>query len=217
MGPPGAGKGTQAKIIAERYRVPHVATGDMFREHVQRKTPLGALAEAYMARGELVPDQVVIAMLAERIAQPDCAGGFILDGFPRTVAQAQVLDRLLAEAGWPPPLVVHFVVDTAVLVRRLAGRRVCTRGGEIYNIYEHPPRVPGRCDRDGGELVQRADDSEPVVRERLAAYQQHTRPVIDYYRASGLVEDLDGEQTPEEVTRALGAILQRVGVGDCRL
>src|SRR5579884_216260 len=180
MGPPGAGKGTQAQVLAARYGVPHIATGDMFREHVRQGTPLGREAEAYMRRGELVPDRVVVAMLAERIAQPDCAAGFILDGFPRTVAQAEVLDRLLAAAGWPRPLVVHFAVAHGV-------------------------------------LVQRPDDSEEVIHERLVTYQQHTLPVLDYYRRAGLVEEVNGEGTPEQVTAAVVAIVEKVVCGDGRL
>jgi adenylate kinase len=170
LGPPGAGKGTQAKQLARLYGVPHLSTGDMLRDHVSRGTELGRKAKPIMERGELVPDEIVLGMVEERIAQPDCAGGFVFDGFPRTLAQAKALDQILERARMGPPLVFHFVVDTKLLFRRLTGRRMCKIGGEIYNIYEHPPKVPGRCDNDGGELVQRPDDREDVIRERLPAY-----------------------------------------------
>ena len=153
IGAPGAGKGTQAKGVAKGYGVPHLSTGDMFREHVSRGTPLGQQAKPIMARGELVPDSIVLGMVAERIARPDCAHGFVLDGFPRTRPQAEKLEELLEGRGFGRPLVLHIVVDAALLLKRLTGRRTCQVGGEIYNVYERPPKVPGRCDNDGGELV----------------------------------------------------------------
>jgi len=209
LGPPGAGKGTQAKQIAQEYGVPHISTGDMFREHVSRGTPLGLRAKAIMERGELVPDDLVLSMVEERISRPDCAQGFILDGFPRTLPQAQRLDEIL-ERRKVQPLVVHFVVDQNRLMRRLTGRRTCAIGGEIYNVYDHPPKVPGRCDRDGGELVQRPDDREEVIAERLAAYERQTRPLVDYYRGSGVLKDVDGMAPPEAVTKdVLGLLAQK--------
>lgn len=209
LGPPGAGKGTQAKQIAQEYGVPHISTGDMFREHVSRGTPLGMRAKAIMERGELVPDDLVLSMVEERISRPDCAEGFILDGFPRTLPQAQRLDEIL-ERRKVQPLVVHFVVDQNQLMRRLTGRRTCAIGGEIYNIYDHPPKVAGRCDRDGGELVQRPDDREEVIAERLAAYERQTRPLVDYYRGRGVLKDVDGMAAPEAVTKdVLGLLAQK--------
>ncbi|MDE3135669.1 MAG: adenylate kinase [Acidobacteriota bacterium] len=209
IGPPGAGKGTQAKTVAARYGVPHLSTGDMFRDHFGRGTELGVRAKAFMDRGELVPDEIVVAMIEQRIAAPDCAHGFILDGFPRTVAQAEALDRMLGRAGRSEPLVVHVKLDSSLILRRLTGRRMCKVGGEIYNIYDRPPKTPNRCDHDGGELAQRDDDREEVIRERLAAYEEHTQPVVAYYRQRGLVQDLDGSGAPEAVTRALFELIDR--------
>jgi len=201
LGPPGAGKGTQARQVAESYGAPHLSTGDMFREHVSRGTPLGLRAKPIMERGELVPDDLVLSMVEERISRPDCNDGFILDGFPRTLPQAQKLDEILGRRFKTDPLVVHFVVDQNQLMRRLTGRRTCAIGGEIYNIYDHPPKVPGRCDRDGGELVQRPDDREEVIRERLGAYERQTRPLVDYYRGRGVLKDIDGMAAPATVTK----------------
>ena len=201
LGPPGAGKGTQARQIAEAYGVPHLSTGDMFREHVSRGTPLGLRAKPIMERGELVPDDLVLSMVEDRISRPDSAGGFILDGFPRTIPQAEALDEILRKRFKTDPLVVHFVVDKNQLMRRLTGRRTCGIGGEIYNIYDHPPKVPGRCDRDGGDLIQRPDDREDVIAERLAAYERQTRPLVDYYRRQGVLKDVDAMAAPEAVTK----------------
>jgi len=201
LGPPGAGKGTQARQIAESYSVPHLSTGDMFREHVSRGTPLGLRAKPIMERGELVPDDLVLSMVEERISRPDCGDGFLLDGFPRTLPQAEKLDEILRKRFKTRPLVVHFVVDRNQLMRRLTGRRTCAMGGEIYNIYDHPPKVPGRCDRDGGELMQRPDDREEVIAERLAAYERQTRPLVDYYRGRGVLKDVDGMAAPAAVTK----------------
>jgi len=207
LGPPGAGKGTQARQIAESYSVPHLSTGDMFREHVGRGTPLGLRAKPIMERGELVPDDLVLSMVEERISRPDCGDGFLLDGFPRTLPQAEKLDEILRKRFKTQPLVVHFVVDRNQLMRRLTGRRTCAMGGEIYNIYDHPPKVPGRCDRDGGELMQRPDDREEVIAERLAAYERQTRPLVDYYRGRGVLKDVDGMAAPAAVTKSVLELL----------
>lgn len=209
LGPPGAGKGTQAKQVAQLYHVPHLSTGDMFRDHVGRGTPLGLKAKPIMERGELVPDKIVLAMVEERVSRPDCRNGFVLDGFPRTLPQAEKLSELLRGLNFGRPLVLHFVVDTHQLLRRLTGRRTCSVGGEIYNIYERPPKMSGRCDNDGGELVQRPDDREEVIAERLAAYERQTKPLVDYYRSQGVLEDVDGSAGVEAVTRAVLGILAR--------
>jgi len=209
LGPPGAGKGTQARQIAESYGVPHLSTGDMFREHVSRNTPLGLRAKPIMERGELVPDDLVLSMVEDRISRPDCADGFILDGFPRTLPQAEKLDEILRRRFKTDPLVVHFVVDQDQLMRRLTGRRTCKIGGEIYNIYDHPPKVPGRCDHDGGELIQRPDDREEVIGERLAAYERQTRPLVDYYWRRGVLKDVDGMAAPPAVTKNVLELLAR--------
>jgi adenylate kinase len=210
LGPPGAGKGTQAKQVAKYFGVPHLSTGDMLRDHVSHDTPLGRRAKPIMDRGDLVPDEIVLDMVAERIARPDGANGFVLDGFPRTLPQAEKLDQILQTRSWGKPVVVHFVVDPAHLLRRLTGRRTCAINGEIYNIYDQPPRVGGRCDNDGGELIQRADDREEVITERLAAYEAQTRPLVDYYRQQGVLVDVDGMALPAAVT---GRVLEILGAG----
>jgi len=209
IGPPGAGKGTQAKEVAGLYGVPHLSTGDMFREHVGQGTPLGRRAKPMMERGELVPDAIVLGMVEERIARPDCAHGFVFDGFPRTEAQAARLAELLAARGFRRPVVVHFAVDNGILLRRLTGRRMCKVGGEIYNVYDRPPKVPGRCDNDGGELVQRPDDREEVIAPRLVAYEKLTAPLVAYYRSQGVLEDVNGASNVDEVTRQVLEILRR--------
>jgi adenylate kinase len=210
LGPPGAGKGTQAKLVAQQYGVPHLSTGDMFREHVSRGTELGRRAQPIMESGALVPDEIVLAMVEERIARPDCARGFIFDGFPRTLGQAERLDEILARTPLARPLVVHFVVPPELLLRRLTGRRTCKICGAIYNVYAHPPKVSGRCDVDHGELVERPDDREEVVRERLAAYDRQTRPLVEYYRRRGVLQDLDGSAPAGRVAELLQKVLERV-------
>lgn len=209
LGPPGAGKGTQARQIAEAYGVPHLSTGDMFREQISRGTTLGMRAKPIMERGELVPDDLVLSMVEERISRPDGNDGFILDGFPRTLAQAEALDEILRRRFKTEPLVVHFVVDSNQIMRRLTGRRTCKIGGEIYNIYDHPPKVPGRCDRDGGELVQRPDDREEIIAERLAAYERQTHPLVHYYRSRGVLKDVDGMASPQAVTKGVLELLEQ--------
>ena len=211
LGPPGAGKGTQAKLLSERYDVPHLSTGDMLREHVSTGTELGRKAKPIMDRGELVPDEIVLGIVEERISRPDCAEGFVFDGFPRTMPQAQRLDEILAKRKFSKPVVVNFHVDDDVLIRRVAGRRVCSVGGEIYNIYERPPRDDSRCDNDGGALIQRSDDRAEVVRDRLAAFERQTRPLIDYYRSTGDLAEVDGSASVEVVSKKLLEILAEHG------
>ena len=199
LGPPGAGKGTQAKVLAKYFGAPHLSTGDMLREHVEHGTSLGLQAQPIMARGELVPDSLVLKMVAERIERPDCTHGFVFDGFPRTVAQAQYLGQLLVEHGSRRPIVIHLVVDLPLLMRRLTGRRLCKVGGEIYNIYDNPPKIAGKCDVDGGELIQRPDDSEEVISPRLRAYEKQTSPLVAYYKRLGLLHSVDAAKSVEEV------------------
>ena len=210
LGPPGAGKGTQAKRVAEQYGVPHLSTGDMLRDNVARGTDLGRKARPVMGSGALVPDDIVLAMVEERIARPDCAGGFIFDGFPRTLAQAEALNRILEQLDFGEPLVIFFRVTDEVLMRRLSGRRTCKACGEIYNIYDRPPRVQGRCDKDGGELVQREDDRPEVIRERLAAYEKQTMPLVEYYRGLGVLKPIDGAEDIGSVARALSGIFSQL-------
>lgn len=217
LGPPGAGKGTQAKLAARECGLPHLSTGDMFREAVGRGTPLGKKVQPILASGELVPDDLVMGMVEERLSQPDCAHGFIFDGFPRTLPQAEQLDTLLEKKGFGKPLVIDFCVSPDKLLRRLAGRWTCTVGGEIYNEFDAPPKISGVCDRDGGKLVQRPDDRADVVKERLAAYERQTRPLADYYRRRGVLEIVDAAKSVEEVSRALNAILKCADGPDGRL
>ena len=201
LGPPGAGKGTQAQELARKYGVPHLSTGDMLRENIAKGTPLGAKAKPLMERGELVPDSLVLKMVAARIERPDCSHGFVFDGFPRTVAQAQYLGELLKQHGFRQPVVIHFAIDPALLMRRITGRRMCKVGGEIYNVFERPPKLQGKCDYDGGELEQRPDDREEVVAPRLQAYQKQTAPLVAYYRRLGRLREVDAAKSVDEVAR----------------
>lgn len=207
LGPPGAGKGTQAKLVARRAGLEHLSTGDMFREHVLQGSELGRRAKPFMDLGDLVPDDIVLRMLEDRLANPDCAGGFVLDGFPRTLPQAEELTRILAQRGYGKPTVIHFVVDRGVLLRRLTGRRMCGICGRIYHAQDRAPRVPGLCNEDGGPLTQRQDDSESVIRERLIIYDRQTEPLVEYYKTHGSLWELDAGAEIESVTRAVLEIL----------
>ena len=201
LGPPGAGKGTQAKLIAEHYGIPHISTGDILRSNVARGTELGRKAKAVMERGELVSDDLVNGMVADRIKQPDCDRGFVLDGFPRTVAQAEWLDRELeGKAGNAGSTVVVDVdVSYNQLLQRLTGRRTCPVDGKIYNIYLQPPKENGVCDVCGTQLFQRVDDTEEVISERLKSYERQTLPLEDFYRKQGRLRRINGEQPVEKV------------------
>jgi len=192
LGPPGAGKGTQARELAGEWRVPQVATGEMLREAVAAGTPLGREAKRIMDTGALVSDEVMIGLIAERLRQPDATNGFILDGFPRTIAQAEALDRLLKELGHKLDGVLFFKVGEPELVRRLTGRRLCRKCQTAFHLVSAPPRQPGICDRCGGELYQRDDDSEATVRHRLEVYARQTAPLLDYYRGRGLLSSVKG-------------------------
>ena len=209
LGPPGAGKGTQAQELAKKFGVPHLSTGDMLRENIAQGNDLGKQAKPIMARGELVPDSLIMKMVAARIEQPDCSFGFVFDGFPRTVAQAQWLNELIRQHGFKQPVVMHFVIDQNLLMRRITGRRMCKKGGEIYNIYERPPKLAEKCDADGGELVQRPDDREEIVGPRLGAYAKMTAPLAEYYRRLGRLEDVDASQTVEQVSARVLQIVQK--------
>jgi adenylate kinase len=205
LGPPGAGKGTQARALAQGWGVPQVATGEMLRDAVAAGTPLGREAKRIMDTGALVPDDVMIGLIAERLRQPDAAPGFILDGFPRTIAQAEALDRLLKDLGHPLDRVVYFEVAEPELVRRLTGRRLCRRCQTAFHVVSAPPRQPGVCDRCGGELYQREDDSEATVRNRLQVYARQTAPLLDYYRHRDLLTSVSGEGS----IAAIGAAIQK--------
>jgi adenylate kinase len=209
LGPPGAGKGTQAQRIAQRYRLPHLSTGDMFRDNIQRDTDLGRKAKPLMERGELVPDEVVLGMVADRINQPDCAHGFVFDGFPRTLQQAGDLEQICKDHSLGCTVVLHMVVDPALLMRRLTGRRICKAGGHIYNVYERPPKREGICDLDGSELIHRPDDSEGVIGERLAAYDRQTQPLVQYYTLRSLLSPVDAMADADAVTESIARILDK--------
>jgi len=207
LGPPGAGKGTQAQRIAQRYNLPHLSTGDMFGDNIQRETELGRKAKPLMERGELVPDAIVLGMVADRINQPDCANGFVFDGFPRTLQQAADLEQICKQHHLGCTIVLHMVVNPGLLMRRLTGRRICKAAGHIYNIYERPPRREGICDVDGSELIHRADDSEGVIGERLAAYDRQTQPLVEYYTKRGLLSPVDAMADADAVTGSIAGIL----------
>jgi adenylate kinase len=203
LGPPGAGKGTQAKLLVERLRIPQISTGDMLRTAVQAGTPLGQEARQYMDRGALVPDGVIIGLVRERLQQPDCARGYILDGFPRTVAQAEALTATLADLGVSLDHVLSLEVPTEELVLRIAGRRTCRNCGAMYHVRFSPTAVDGRCDACGGPTYQRDDDREETVRRRLQVYTEQTAPLINFYEARGLLRRVGG-------TGEIGEIFQRI-------
>jgi len=207
LGPPGSGKGTQAQKLVERYKVPQISTGDIFRQAVRDQTELGKKAKEYMDRGELVPDQIVVGMVEERLSQPDCKNGFILDGFPRTIAQAEALDELLARRGEKLDAVLEISVPDEEVIKRLSGRRTCRQCGAMYHIEFNPPKEPGRCDKCKGELYQREDDKEEVIKSRLEVYHSQTAPLIEYYQKKGLLKKIDGVGGIKEIfSRAVSAL-----------
>ncbi|MCY0885550.1 MAG: adenylate kinase [Firmicutes bacterium] len=207
LGPPGAGKGTQADHLAAHFGVPHISTGAIFRQNLADRTPLGLEARRYMEAGQLVPDEVTIGMVAARLQEPDARAGFILDGFPRNVAQAEALDRMLARSGVGLTAALLLEADRDLVMARLTGRRVCERCGATYHVEYHPPKVAGVCDVCGGPLVQRPDDRPETVARRLDVYEQETRPVVDYYRRRGLLVTVPAEGAENEVTRRIIAAL----------
>ena len=200
LGPPGCGKGTQAKILIETCNIPQISTGDILREAIKEGTSLGAEAQSYMEKGLLVPDQVVIGIIENRLKQADCKNGFILDGFPRTLAQAEALDDTLAAMGLKLDYVFNIDVGEEELVKRLTGRRICRRCGESYHVIFNPPRVEGVCDSCQGELYQRDDDREETIRSRLKVYASQTAPLIDFYKKKNILHTIDGVGSIEEIT-----------------
>ena len=213
VGPPGAGKGTQATMLEEELGLKQVSSGDLFRENLKNQTELGLLAKSYMDRGELVPDNVTISMIKERLTRPDCEKGAILDGFPRTLEQAKALDGMLTSQGSKIDLVPALTVPDEELMGRLTGRRVCRSCGATYHMLFMPPRAEGVCDKCGGELYQRDDDSEATVRNRLEVYRNQTEPLIGYYDQAGVVARIDGAQAPDEVYEDIRMALGQVGGG----
>ncbi len=203
LGPPGAGKGTQARVVARELGIPHISTGDILRAAASKKTSLGLAAKAKMDKGQLVPDDLMCPIVEDRLCQPDCKEGAILDGFPRTLAQAECLTAMLSRVGLDEPLVLNIHVEPESVIKRLTGRRTCQTCGEIYNVYLNPPLRDGICDQDGGQLVQRADDNEEAIRIRLQAYDHDTLPLIDYYQSKGHLRQVDGNEEPEAITAKL--------------
>lgn len=220
LGAPGAGKGTQAKLISKTFGIPQISTGDLLRDNVARATPLGITAKSIMGTGALVPDQLVMDMVTGRLREADCERGFILDGFPRTVPQAEWLDSFLdkeregkdaaCRAACAPPVVIQLQVDCGKLLERIAGRRSCPTCGRIYNLYLQPPKVEGICDVEGATLICRPDDREDVVKERLKTYERQTLPLVDYYKSRGRLVVVDGDQAVEEVMRQAFSAIEHV-------
>ena len=209
LGPPGAGKGTQAEIVSEKLGLVHISSGDIFRENLKQQTELGKLAQGYMNRGELVPDDVTIAMIRERLSRPDCAKGALLDGFPRTPAQAEALAVTLAAWNAQVDCVPYISVPAEVLIERLSGRWTCRAEGHVYHEKYNPPKMAGKCDLDGSELYQRDDDKPATVENRIRVYMTQTSPLIEYYRQKGLLAEIDGMQSIEVVTANLMAAIRK--------
>lgn len=209
LGPPGVGKGTQAEILAEKTKLAHVSSGDLFRENIKNQTELGKLAKSYMDKGELVPDGVTISMIRDRISRPDCENGAILDGFPRTPTQADALEKMLAEFGGEVNAVPYITAAESVLVERTSGRWTCRDHGHIYHEKFSPPHKTGVCDFDGSELYQRDDDTVETVTKRIRVYLEQTMPLVEYYRKSGKLLEIDGAQHVEQVTKVLLSALKK--------
>ena len=207
LGAPGAGKGTQAKMIAEKYGIPHVSTGDIFRANIKNGTDLGKEAKKYMDQGLLVPDELTVKILLDRVAQPDCANGYVLDGFPRTIPQAEVLDKALAELGEKIDYAINVDVPDENIVKRMSSRRACVTCGATYHIEHVPPKKEGVCDKCGAELILRDDDKPETVLNRLKVYHDQTQPLIDFYTAKGVLKTVDGTVDMKDVFNAITAIL----------
>ncbi len=208
LGPPGVGKGTYARAVSKEFGIPHISTGDIFREEIARGSELGRKVKEYVEKGLLVPDEIVVEVVKKRLSQPDCKRGFILDGFPRTISQARALDEFA-----PPNLALLFVAPDEVIVERISGRRICAWCGAIYHVKYMPPKYPGICDRCGGPLIQRRDDRPEVVRERLKVYRETFTPIIDYYRGKGILREVNAsEQAPVVVPRVIKVIKEYYGI-----
>lgn len=208
LGPPGAGKGTQAVRLVEKYEIPHISTGDIFRKNIKEGTELGKKAQEYMNAGALVPDELVVDLVKDRLQQDDCKNGFLLDGFPRTIFQAEKLDEFLSESNLKMDIVINLKVEKEALIKRLTGRRVCKDCGASYHIVNIPPKKEGVCDICGGELIQRKDDNIETVENRINVYEEQTAPLIGYYKEAGSLVDFDGEASLDEV---FDAIVQAIG------
>lgn len=207
MGLPGAGKGTQAEQIAEKYHIPHISTGDMFRAAIKEETELGLKAKSYMDKGALVPDEVTIGIVRERLGKDDCKNGFLLDGFPRTVLQAESLETILSELGTSIDYCININVDQSILMERLTGRRICKSCGSTYHLVFNPPKVEGQCDKCGEELYQRADDNEETVGNRLEVNLKQSKPLLDFYENKGYLRNIDGQQDIKKVFQDITQLL----------
>jgi adenylate kinase len=210
FGPPGAGKGTQAKFIVDRFHIPQISTGDMLRVAVKDKTSLGLIAKKIMDAGELVPDDVVLGLVGERIALPDCSAGFVLDGFPRTIPQAESLELILKQLGTSIDFVISLDVDNAEIIQRLSGRRTCSSCGKGFHVSFDPPVIAGICDSCGAALIQRGDDTEDTVRNRLTVYDQMTAPLKDYYETAGILRHIDGSGSINAIHKQIELLLEGV-------
>lgn len=209
LGPPGAGKGTQAKKIAEHYSLPHISTGDILRENISNNTSLGVKAKSYMAKGELVPDELLITIIRDRLSKPDCSKGFLLDGYPRTVPQADALQMILTESNKKLDIVLNIDVDDEELIKRLSGRRVCASCGMSYHMVFNPPKEDEICDNCKGKLYQREDDKPEAIRNRLIVYKKQTQPLIEYYTRKGLLRTVDGGKDIPEIFEDIKKILEK--------
>lgn len=210
MGPAGAGKGTMSDLILSEYDIPHISTGDMLRDNVKNNTELGKEAKSYMDAGKLVPDEVINAMVEDRLKKPDCQKGYLLDGYPRTLVQAKEFAEIAEKIGKPVESVVALDVDFELLKERITGRRVCSKCGAIYHIHTHPSKTEGVCDACGGELKQRADDTVEKLQQRMAEYEESTKPVIDFYDQNGVVTHIDASRKPEDVFASIKEALGKL-------
>ncbi len=208
LGAPGAGKGTQAQMIADQYKIPHISTGDIFRENVKNGTELGMEAKKYMDKGELVPDELTVRILLDRVAKDDCRNGYVLDGFPRTIPQAEVLDKKITEIGDKIDYAIDVDVPDENIIRRMSGRRACLSCGSTFHVEHIPPKQEGICDRCGKELVLRDDDREETVKNRLGVYHEQTQPLIEFYTKKNILKTVDGTQDMQDVFAAITAILE---------
>ncbi len=211
VGAPGAGKGTMSEEIVAKYNIPHISTGDMFRDQIARKTELGMAAQGYMTRGELVPDSITVSFVKERLMQDDCKSGYLLDGFPRNEAQAKVFMEMLEEANLGLDAVIYLDVDFGKLIKRVTGRRICKDCKSVYHIEFAPSKVEGKCDKCGGDLYQRADDTEEAMKQRLTAYSDETKPVIDFFDKLGYVKTINANQDIDKVAADLFEVLGNIG------
>lgn len=210
LGPPGAGKGTQAEFIVEKYNIPQISTGDIFRENIKNNTELGKKAKGYMDQGKLVPDELVCDLVFDRIAKDDCKNGFLLDGFPRTIHQADALKDNLSKADLDIDGVLNINVDPEILIERAVGRRVCKDCKQTYHIKFNPPKVDGVCDKCSGDLIQRDDDKEEIIRDRIKVYEENTKPLIDYYSKKGKIHEINGEKDVKDVSIEIEKAIESV-------